>query len=430
MKRKDFLMSIAGTVAGATVLSSLQRASAMPAGSPALSAIDPSDEQFWKLLRDEFPLTHERAYLNTGGLGASPYAVIDAVKAKMDELERVSETGHDEQLWRRIKESAGKLLGCDADELAFTRNTTEGINIVANGFPLKQGDEIITTTHEHVGNTVTWIALEKRAGTAMKFFEPSVRSQQENLDRIEKLITKRTRLISIPHIVTTTGLIMPVQEIARLAKSKNIWLFVDGAQSGGMLPFDLHELGCDAWATSGHKWLMGPKETGLLYVRKDMLETIAPKFIGAYSTGDDGFNFEKGILTLNATATRYEYGTVNVPLRVGLGAAIDFIHRVGIANMWKWDKSLSNHLYNNLKEIPGVTVLSPEDNAMRSAMITFMHNEVPYLELQKHLDTYKLRTRGVSEGGLKALRISTHIYTMPEEVDRVLEGVRSIKKPN
>ena len=430
MKRKDFLMTFAGTLAGATMFPGLRHASAKADTARALPPIDPADERFWTLLRDEFPLTHERAYLNTGGLGASPYVVIDAVKGKMDELERISETGHDEQLWRRIKGSAGALLGCEAEEIAFTRNTTEGVNIVANGFPLKEGDEIITTTHEHVGNALTWIALERRAGTVMRFFEPSTQSQQENLDRIEKLITRKTRLISIPHIVTTTGLIMPIQEIARLAKSRNVWLFVDGAQSAGMMPFNLHELGCDAWATSGHKWLMGPKETGLLYVRNDMLETIAAKFIGAYSDGPTGFDFQKGTLSLNPTANRYEYGTVSVPLRVGVAAAIDFIQRIGIDNVWRRDKALSTRLFDGLRAIPGVKVLSPENDAMRSAMITLMHEQVPYLELQKHLDTYNLRTRGVSEGGLAALRISTHIYTMPEEVDRVLEGVRSVKKPN
>ena len=409
------------------MLPGLQRASAMPRMSAGLPMIDPGNEQFWKLLREEFPLTHERAYLNTGGLGASPYVVIDAVKGKMDELERICETGHDEGLWKRIKESEGRLLGCDADELAFTRNTTEGINIVANGFPLKAGDEIITTTHEHVGNALTWIGLEKRTGTVMKFFVPSTQSQQENLDRIEKLITRRTRLISIPHVVTTTGLIMPIKEVARLAKAKNVWFFVDGAQAAGMLPFSLHELGCDAWATSGHKWLMGPKETGLLYVRKEMLDTIAAKHIGAYSDGATGFNFEKGTMSLNATAQRYEYGTVNIPLREGLGAAIDFIHRIGIDNVWKRDTALSKRLFDGLRTIPGITVLSPADDTMRSAMITFMHEKVPYLQVQEHLDTYNLRTRGVSEGGLAALRISTHIYTMPDEVERVLEGLRSVK---
>jgi cysteine desulfurase/selenocysteine lyase len=428
MKRKDFLISIAGTVAGATMLPGLRLRAATPGRPTVLPAIDPADERFWRVLREEFPLTHERTYLNTGGLGASPYVVIDAVKAKTDELESICETGHDEQLWQRLKESAGALLGCGADEIAFTRNTTEGINIVANGLPLKRGDEIITTTQEHVGNALTWIGLEKRAGTVMKFFVPSVKTQQENLDRIEKLITRRTRLISIPHVLTTTGLIMPVKEIARLAKSKNIWLFVDGAQAAGMIPFNLHDLGCDAWATSGHKWLMGPKETGLLYVRKEMLDTVAAKFIGAYSDGPTGFDFEKGELSLNLTAQRYEYGTVSTPLRVGLGAAIDFVQRIGIENVWKRDKALSTKLFEELRVIPGVTVLSPEDDSMRSAMITLMHEKMPYQELEAHLNTYKLRTRPVSEGGLAALRISLHIYNMPDEVETVLEGVRSVTK--
>jgi selenocysteine lyase/cysteine desulfurase len=137
MKRKEFLRSFAGSLAGAAMLPGFQRAVAEPRGAAGFSAWNPDDEQFWRLLREEFPLTHDRAYLNTGGLGASPYVVIDAVKRKMDELERICETGHEERLWKSIKESAGRLLGCDADELAFTRNTTEGINIVANGFPLK-----------------------------------------------------------------------------------------------------------------------------------------------------------------------------------------------------------------------------------------------------------------------------------------------------
>ncbi len=264
----------------------------------------------------------------------------------------------------------------------------------------------------------------------MKFFEPSVQSQQENLDRVEKLISPRTRLISIPHILTTTGLVLPVHEIARLAKSRNVWFFVDGAQAAGMLPFNLYAIGCDAWATSGHKWLMGPKETGMLYVRKDMLDTIVAKHIGAYSDGPKGFDFQKGTYSLNPTATRYEYGTVSIPLRVGLGAAIDFVHRVGIENIWKRDNDLAARLLEGIRRVPNVNVLSPEQSTMRSAMTTIKHADVSYLELQKHLDTYNLRTRIVTEGGLAALRISMHVYNTPDEVDRVLEGLHTIQKPN
>lgn len=428
MKRKEFFKTIAGAAAGATLLPTLGKSESNAHRSlGAWPAVNADDEHFWKFVRAQFPLTNERAYFNTGGLGASPYAVIDAVKAKMDELEKVSETGHSDQLWKEIKTPTAQLLGCDMEELAFMRNTTEGINVVANGLPLKRGDEIITTTHEHVGNGMTWVWLQQRIGVALKFFEPSTTSAQENIDRIATLITKKTRLISIPHATTTTGQILPIKEISKLARSKNIWLFVDGAQTAGMFPFNLHDMGCDAYATSGHKWLLGPKETGLLYVRKDMLDVIEAKHIGAYS--DSGvYDLLKNELKLNPSAQRYEYGTVSIPLRVGFGEAVKFIQHIGIENVWKRDQALSTYLFKQLKEIPNVKVLSPASDSERSAMISFQHEQLPFLELQTHLGTYKLRTRGVSEGNVNALRISTHIYNNFEELDRLVEGVRTAKK--
>lgn len=426
MKRNDFFKTVFGTLAIAGLSGYGVKSAGSSRSTELWPQVNPDDEQFWKFVRGQFPLTDERAYLNTGGLGASPYAVIDAVKAKMDELEMISETGHTEDVWKNIKGVASLLLGCDAAELAFTRNATEGINVVCNGLPLKRGDEMITTTHEHVGNSVPWLALLKREGIVIKLFEPSTDSAQENIDRVEKLVTSKTRLISIPHATTTTGQILPIEALSGLAKSKNIWLFVDGAQTAGMFPFNLHELGCDAYATSGHKWLLGPKETGLLYVRKEMLDVIQPKFAGAYS--ENGFDLAKGTLNFHPTAQRYEYGTVSIPLRFGLGVAIKFLQRIGMENVWKRDQSLSTRLFNGLREIPYVRVLSPASVTERSALITFKHEKLLYPELQNHLDTYKLRTRPVGEGGVDALRVSTHIYNTYEEVERVLEGVRTAWK--
>jgi cysteine desulfurase / selenocysteine lyase len=426
MKRNDFFKTVFGTIALANFTGFADPDKGRLGGSPSWPSTSPDDEQFWKVLRGQFPLTDERAYLNTGGLGASPYAVIDAVKAKMDELEKISETGHSEELWKDIKDAASLLFGCDPGELAFTRNATEGINIVCNGLPMKRGDEMITTTHEHVGNVVPWLALLQREGIIIKPFEPSVESAQENVDRVAKLITSKTRLISIPHATTTTGLILPVKALSQLAKPKNIWLFVDGAQTAGMFPFNLHELGCDAYATSGHKWLLGPKETGLLYVRKEMLDVIQPKFTGAYSA--DEFALAKGTLKFHPTAQRYEFGTVSAPLRFGLGTAIKFMQRIGMENVWKHDQALSTRLFKGLREIPMVKVLSPANDADRSALITFKHEKVPYPDLQRHLDTFKLRTRAVSEGGVDALRVATHVYNSFDEVDRVIEGVRAAWK--
>lgn len=425
MKRSAFLRTCCAGAAGAAFLPSIARGGPALPPPPPWPAIDPGEERFWALLRDQFPLTRERAYLNTGGLGASPYVVLNTVRGTMDELEKMSETGHTEELWRSVKEPAAALLGCDPGELAFVRNTTEAINIVALGVDWRRGDEVILSTHEHVGNSMTWMALVRSHGIVIRLFEPSTRSAEENLERIRALTGRRTRMISISHVVTTTGLHMPVKEICAFARSKGILTLVDGAQTAGMMPFRLHEIGCDAYATSGHKWLMGPKETGLLYVRKDMLDAFTPRFVGAYSDG--GYDFLKGTMAFHPTAQRYEYGTVNVPLRAGLGAAIRFVQRIGIETVWARDRALAGKLAEGLRSIPHVRVLSPEDPSLASVMTTLVHDRLHHLELQKHLDTYNLRTRSVNEGGLAALRISTHIYNSFEEVQRVIEGVRSAR---
>jgi selenocysteine lyase/cysteine desulfurase len=425
MKRSQFLRTVGGLAAGAALSPALARAAEAPS-RPPWPGPGVDDAAYWNFVREQFPLTRERAYLNTGGLGASPYAVIDAVTGKMVELERISEPGHSEELWKEIKTDAGVLLGCDADELAFVRNTTEGINIVANGLTFARGDEIITTTHEHVGNAFTWLALAKREGVVLRLFEPSTTSEEENLERISSLITRKTRLLSIPHGVTSTGMVMPVARIGALARDRRLWFFVDGAQTAGMFPFNLHDIGCDAYATSGHKWLLGPKETGLLYVRKGMLDAVRAKSTGAYSGGD--FDLAKGIVSFNPSAQRYEYGTVSIPLRFGLGAALKFIHRISIERVWAHDRALATAAFEGLKALPGVTVHSPAKDAMRSAMITFSHATVGFMDLQRHMDTYNLRTRGVTEGGMQALRVSFHVYNTPEEVARVIEAVRTAPK--
>jgi selenocysteine lyase/cysteine desulfurase len=424
MKRNDFLRTSATAVFGAALLPRLGWTD--PAPDPPWPPGDAPDEKFWEFVREQFPLTHERAYLNTGGLGASPYAVIDAVRAKTEELEKICETGHSDELLNGIRKDAGALLGCDADELAFTRNTTEGINIVANGLPLRRGDEVVLTTQEHVANAFTWLALSKREGIVIRLFTPSTVSDDENIDRLSRCITKRTRLISIPHALTTTGTILPVGRIAKIAAEKKIWFFVDGAQTAGMMPFNLHEIGCDAYATSGHKWLLGPKETGLLYVRRGMLDVIAPKFVGAYSGGE--FDLEKRAVSFNPAAQRYEYGTVSIPLRVGLGAALEFIRKIGIERIWKRDRMLADTLVTGLGALPAIELVSPSAPALRTSMITIQHRTISHEKLQAHLDTFHLRTRSVTEGGLAALRLSFHVYNTPSEVQRILDALRSAPK--
>lgn len=429
MHRRNFIKTTGQTLTGLLGLTVLKKPSSLfdaVVVDAAHRAIDPRDEAFWSLVREQFPLTRERIYLNTGGLGASPYVVIEAVKNKITELERICETGHSEELWHDIKSKAGQILGCKPEELAYMRNATEGIAIVCNGLPLKRGDEVITTTHEHVGNTLSWLARQKRDGIVMKAFEPSTQSAQENLERMQKLLTKRTRALSIPHITTSTGQILPVKQIGEWAAANKLWYFVDGAQAAGMLPMNLHEIGCHAYAASGHKWLLGPKGTGLLYVRADALDLIESKYLGGYSnTGE--FDMRTGAFQFHPTAQRYEYGTVSTPLFVGLGAAMEFLLKIGMANIWRRDHAMASALKEGLLKL-GVEVNSPQNPEEHGAIITFTLRNMERSKLQNFLaEKYQLRTRGIYEGGLDAIRISLHLYNSFAEVDKVLEAVQAAK---
>jgi cysteine desulfurase / selenocysteine lyase len=326
---------------------------------------------------------------------------------------------------RRSKKKLGVCSAALAKRWAYTRNTTEGANIVCNGLKLKRGDEVITTTHEHVGNTVTWLARQKRDGIIVKTFKPSTASAAENIERLSALITPRTRALSISHVTCATGQVLPVKEIGQLAAERGIWYFVDGAQAPGMLPVDVREIGCHAYATSGHKWLLGPKGTGLLYVRKEALDDIDAKFVGAYSANGAWDMISTGEFEWAATAQRFEYGTVNVPLFVGLGASMQFLLDIGIDNIWRRDHALGAALIAGLNEL-GVEVLSPQHRDEHSGIITFRLRNMAYGELQQFLaEKYQLRTRGIYEGGLNGLRISLHVYNSFADVERVLAGVKA-----
>ena len=425
MRRRGFLVKTAGVLGAASVRTAMGEPSP-GRGAPAEADPAADGEAFWSSVRQRFPLTRERVYLNTAGLGPSPQAVIDAVHRKTVELEEISETGHTQEVWQALKERGARLFGCEAEELAFTRNTTEGVNIVCNGLPLGAGDEVITSTHEHVGNTISWIARARRDGIRMRVFEPAVQSAAETVDRIGRLITPRTRAISISHVTTTTGQVLPVQEIGRLAARHGLWYFIDGAQSAGQLVLDVRGIGCHAYATSGHKWLLGPKGTGLLYVARDALDAIQARWVGAWSN-EGAFDMATGEFAFHPSAQRYEYGTMSIPLFHGLGAAMQFLLDLGMERVWQRDQALGRRLIAGLQEA-GAEVLSPLQPGEHSAIVSFRLEGMSRPELQQRLAReHRIRSRGIYEGGLEAVRVSPHVFSLADDVDRVIEAVRQLR---
>lgn len=416
--RRQFL----GTV-GAGFLSALLPQS--PGWPPAKGSDDAS---FWAQVRRQYPLTPDRVYLNTGGLGPAPYSVIDTVQQTMMDLQRISEHGH-----RRIaavREKVALFLGADADEIAFTRNATEANATVASGLTfLKPGDEVIIETHAHPGGAIPWMSRQKQQGIVVKAFEPDPMSAAGNLARIEALITPRTRVIQVSHLTAPTGILMPVRDIAVMAQARGLWFHIDGAQSAGAFPFSLHEIGCDSYGASGHKWLGATHGTGMLYIRKNRLDEVMPTEVGAYS--DNGTFDIPTALEYNPSAVRYECGTRDVTSILGIGAAVDFMREIGMARVAAYGRELGTYLHGRLQAIEGVTVLTPADPELRAGMTTFRTATVPYDEMYRKLASdHKLRCRIVTERGLNAIRVSTHIFNNKQECDRVAGAVAEVLAAN
>ncbi|MDZ7338952.1 MAG: aminotransferase class V-fold PLP-dependent enzyme [candidate division KSB1 bacterium] len=423
--RRSFLRKILAGGAAASFALPLRRVAGSWRNAPDASTFPggggPGDEDYWAVVRQAFPLTTERTYFNNGGLGPSPRVVLEAYRDASLRLERICETGHEEIAAVRAKAAA--FLGCEPSEVAFTRNTTEGMNIVAWGLPLRRGDEVLMSTHEHPGGAIPWLAVAKEKGVVVRLFEPAM-SREENLRVIERSLTRKTRVVSISHITCTTGLLFPVREIAALCHQRGIWLVVDGAHPPGMIPVDLHACECDFYASSGHKWLLGPKGTGLLYIRRDMFDVWKPTYVGAYS--DAKYDLDTLTLEYRREAELTEYGTRNTPLILALGAAFDFLSTIGMPRVAARGRFLAGILKRELGDMPEVEVLTPAEPESSASIVTFRPRHMKSATLLDALTKEGFRVRSVGEHRLDAIRVSAHVYTSVEEVQRFCATVRKL----
>ena len=384
--------------------------------------IPDDDEAYWRNVRQLFPLSKDFAYMNNGTLGPSPYPVIDAVRKGMMEEDQNGNYGG----WEAVSAKLAKFLGANEDEIALTHNVTDGINIACWGLPLKKGDEVILTTHEHIGNAAPWLSRQKLHGIVIKTFSPAM-TADETLNRIADLVTTNTRAIAVPHIPCTQGQVLPVKEICALAKEKGIYSIIDGAHGPGMLLLDLHDIGCDTYASCCHKWMLGPKGTGFLYVRKDFQDTVQTYTVGGGSIIGDVNVAVTPILTgeYAKNAHRYYGGTQSSGLYKGVGAAIDFIETIGLRNIHKRVKSLGKYTQDRLLELGGkVELITPTEERSRCAVNGFRVKGVEYTKFYSICAENKIRIRSVAENGLNSLRVSTHIYNSKAEIDKLADLIK------
>ena len=397
-------------------------------GAPEVEPLPPFDaespESFWSAVRAQFSFAPGLTYFNTGGLGPASRPVLAKVAEVTAKLQLKSEHGH--ELFADARVAVAKFLGAEAAEIAFVRNATEGNAIVAAGLKLGAGDEVIFETHAHPGGSMPWLNQAKLRGVVLKLFEPDPRDPASNLARIAALMTARTRVVQVSHVTAPTGILMPVVDIARLCRERGVWFHLDGAQTAGMFPFSVHELDCDSFATSGHKWWGGPLETGVLFVRRERLDEVAPALVGAHAGELDSPSLPAKF-SLAHSAERFEYGTRNSAAAVGLAAAVRFQEQVGRERIAAHGRALAAQVRAGLAKIRGVEILTPESPAMCASMVTFRASAVPFGRMFERLfKDHGFRCRPVSEQKLDAVRVSTHVFNSPAECDALVVAVDKI----
>lgn len=365
----------------------------------------------------EYLFTDGLAYLNTGTLGPCRRETIDASMSAWQELESQPVKFYGiqgaEPLAEKTRTIAAKFLGCDVEEVAITTSTTNGMNAVAQGLRLTAGDRMLISDQEHSGGLHCWKYFEKYYGA--KIDTIAIPRGEFNaaaiVEKFKNAIDKKTKLISVSHVFSSTGLRMPIAEISALARANGAFCVVDGAQAAGAIKVNVKELGCHAYATSGHKWLMGPKGTGLLYISKDAQAAIRPiQFDDSFKTANNGGN-----------------GVVNLPGILGLAKAIEYLDTVGIGKIEEHNMALRNRLQEKLQNVPNMTIVSPPAGPLASPMLTLLLSEKferqPFVKML--LDKHKIVIRPThKEFGFNGIRFSMHIFNTEQEVDRAADVLR------
>ena len=362
----------------------------------------------------DFMLDEGLVYLQTGSLGPTPRPVMQKAIDTWQLLERNPELhgyGDLEKELDVVREKAAHLLGCAPDEIVLTTSTSDGMCRVALGLDLTAGDRVLTTDQEHPGGRDCWNFLARTRGIILDVVNivPGEHDASAIVDRMTKAITPRTRVMSFSHVLSSTGLRMPVAELTAAARARGCVSVVDGAQAVGGIAVDVKALSCDVYATSGHKWLLAPKGTGLLYVNSSLgsrLELI---------TLQDGHAAYSGVT-----------GVSNIPGVVGLGAAIDYATARGLAEIEAHNLALRARLDAALADVPRLRVVSAREPALASPLVTYrLPDDVPARDLHERLlNKHRIVVKVVPANWFNGQRISTHIFNTESDVAALVRALR------
>jgi len=366
---------------------------------------------------DDFPVKRQFVYLNNASIGALSKKVVGAVTRFLEDVQDNGRLHYPD--WCRyadttIKERVGVLIGADKSEIAFVKNTTEGILIVANGLDWRPGDNVIIADIEYPSNVYCWMNLARR-GVSIKWVK--ARAGRILLEDIDALIDRQTRLVSLSAVQFSNGFRLNLERLGVLCQSRGVLLHLDAIQWIGALPLDLRRCHVDFLSFGGHKWLLAPIGTGIFYCRKESMHHIHPHNVGYHSVdkSEDHMDYD---LTFRPNAGRFEEALVNFPGIWGLEAAVELHLALGPTNEERYILGL-NALAKRGLEAKGYEIVSPQGEGEASGVLSFRH---PTLQAERIAD--KLQAAKINlaiRGG--NLRISPSVYNDEAEIGRLLEAL-------
>ncbi|MCY4647971.1 MAG: aminotransferase class V-fold PLP-dependent enzyme [Gammaproteobacteria bacterium] len=439
--RRSFLRRSAGALALAPIvpvgrLASLGRRDG--AGiEPGISTTDGrvpatagsvSPQEAWVArARAEIPASTGSLYFQTGGIGPSPEAVIDHVRERLTfQNESPAEPRVATDMARiepDLRAQLGRVFGAGADEVALTHSTSEGIAIVAWSLNWQPGDEVVISNTEHPANVIPWYVLRDRFGIVIREIDLSTGTGL--VDQVRGQLSSRTRMVSISHVSRNNGRTLRTGESAELGallRSRGVRYHLDGAQGPGCVPTDFRALGCDCYSTCGHKWLLGPKGTGALFVRREVLDEVRLSWAGSHSHATMDY---EGAYTLLPSAARYEFGTRALADFAGFARAVEWMEGIGLARIEERIQSLVDHAIEAVDATDELGVSSPRTRPDRSGVFV--------LELPERCDATQLYNDLREDDGILAspvrqprdFRLSIHFFNTRDEIDAAIAAIEA-----
>ena len=377
------------------------------------------DEDYWATIQQAYTVNPNIIDLNNGGVSPSPSIVQEAV----ERYNKLSNEGPSYFMWRildqgrePLRQKLAELAGCDAEEIAIDRNATEALNTIIYGLDLNAGDEVIGTKQDYPNMINAWKQRAQRNGIVYKqiSFDFPIEDDDAIVNAYEKAITNKTKIIHVTHVINWVGQIMPVQKIARMAHAKGIEILCDSAHGFGLLDYKIPDLECDYWGTSLHKFLSAPIGSGMMWIKKEKIEKIWPLLCNDNPHSSDIRKFET-------------IGTRSFPIEQGIGEAVNFHNAIGSKRKEERIRFLKNYWAEKVKDVPRVKLHTSLKSKYSCAICGVSIDGMDPVEFDAQLfNRYKIHTVGIKWENVSCVRVTPHVYTRLDDLDKLVNAITEV----